>query len=649
MRIPEIDLNEDESRIILRFDYNTALVNKVKQLPGARFKAVDKEPDKGEIYWYFKSDVELARMIHDIIEPDMTPRFRKWANEKLRLHRELSALSTGDTATLERLPLINKDLYEMIHLGPKGPYYTKKEREEHLAGDASYQAADVAFMALVPGVINANHPGTGKTIELIAAIEEGELLNGPHLVAAPRSSLYSVWEHWLLELQPHPIYIMPDGRERRIRTMQEVMWLWEEDEPFWLVTNPATLTYDSDFERCADHVGKNGIKKNELRKCARKGGCREEFFPVFPEFEEIEWNSFTLDEFHLAGLGEGNTSTHKGVRGITADKKILMSGTPMGGKIIKLFAALNILDPDEFSSKWRFAEMWLDIVEDHGYKKIESLRKGMEQQFYSMLSTRMIRRTKDEVLPWLPPKQIIDMVVPMTEKQEEQYTEFEDMAEVRIDDYNLSAVGILAEYARLKQFANAVQTVKIIPDPDPDEPPYIELHPTEDSPKLPVIMDLLGERGITGDEDAAGDEQVVIFTESERMASMVYEYLLKHKIPSAKITGPVSTRRRADLQAEFQAPGGPRVMVCTTTAGGVSITLDRASTAIFLDETWNPDDQEQALDRLHRASRIHQVVGYFVRTNATIQQYIQERVLDKSEVNKKVLEFRKRGFFTGKR
>lgn len=84
-----------------------------------------------------------------------------------------------------------------------------------------------------------------------------------------------------------------------------------------------------------------------------------------------------------------------------------------------------------------------------------------------------------------------------------------------------------------------------------------------------------------------------------------------------------------------------RVMCLNTKAAGVSINLDRASTAIFLDETWNPDDQEQAEDRIHRGSRIHQVTIYYIRTKKTIQELIRRKTERKDHSNKVILKLRR--------
>jgi SNF2 family DNA or RNA helicase len=86
-----------------------------------------------------------------------------------------------------------------------------------------------------------------------------------------------------------------------------------------------------------------------------------------------------------------------------------------------------------------------------------------------------------------------------------------------------------------------------------------------------------------------------------------------------------------------------RVLVMTTTAGGTAITLDRASTVIFLDETWNPDDQEQGEDRTHRASRIHQVMIYRIKTKNTVEEYIEKVLAMKDDINKAILDLRRQG------
>jgi SNF2 family DNA or RNA helicase len=57
----------------------------------------------------------------------------------------------------------------------------------------------------------------------------------------------------------------------------------------------------------------------------------------------------------------------------------------------------------------------------------------------------------------------------------------------------------------------------------------------------------------------------------------------------------------------------------------------------ILDETWNPDDQEQLEDRGMR-NRTTPLMCLYYRTEASIQEYIAAVAADKLGTNKKVLD-----------
>jgi SNF2 family DNA or RNA helicase len=169
--------------------------------------------------------------------------------------------------------------------------------------------------------------------------------------------------------------------------------------------------------------------------------------------------------------------------------------------------------------------------------------------------------------------------------------------------------------------------------------------PSNESGKLPYLLDRLAEAGIDPD-DMVGDACAIVASQFKEVVNMVHAYLNYKGIPTEKITGDTTGEQRAQIQRTFQAggEGAPRVVVMTTTAGGVSITLDRADTVHILDETWVPDDQEQFADRAHRASRMHQVTVYTYRSKGTIEQYIQEVTADKANINRQILDLRRQGF-----
>lgn len=609
-----VEINEKGDRMEVHFQYDPAAVRAIKQVPGARFIP------KPAPHWTLPLDLTSARILREQFGDGLQlgSAVKAWGRDAVAKERNLTALGAADDADLEVLP-------------KKLPKLNKWLRP--------YQRADVAFLAQADAV-NANQPGLGKTAEAIGAVFEAGLDSGAVMVVAPKTSLETVWLAELTRWQPHPVLLTSgdDSKERRQEVIEEAWQLAGEDKPFWLVLNHNMLRYQRD--KGAEHINEGGHLVAPT-------------VPVFGELYNIPWNVVIVDEYHKMGLTNPKSLMTKSLKDVPREKLIMLSGTPMGGKPIKLWTALNLVDPGSFTSKWRWAGQWLE-VEDKEYEKqgeakvakvIHGIRPEREEAFYAEHAPYLLRRTKAEVLPQLPPKQRIIRMCEMMPEQRKQYNTIAAEAEIKIEEENLSVIGVLAEYTRLKQFSTCYHTVKQMGNGEMKVSPIAEKalgtskKKTVMSGKLPQLIDLLEERGITKD-DAEGDEQAVIFSQYSQVADMVHEYLTAQGIATAKITGSVSKKgERTKIQQEFNAEGGPRVLVMTTGAGGVSITLDeRASTVIFMDETWDPDDQEQAEDRVHRASRMHQVMVYYLRSRDSIEEYIADITEGKKLTNEQILD-----------
>lgn len=130
---------------------------------------------------------------------------------------------------------------------------------------------------------------------------------------------------------------------------------------------------------------------------------------------------------------------------------------------------------------------------------------------------------------------------------------------------------------------------------------------------------------------------------------MYHAYLNHIGIKAVKITGDTKDEERTVNQMLFRQdgtrrPDDPRVIVMTTTAGGVAITLDLVENVHIMDETWTPDDQEQLADRAVNTSRMHQVGVYVYRSRNTVEHHIAETNVDKAHINREILDLRRQGF-----
>lgn len=652
------EVSEDGKRIEVWFKYDRDLVNKMKtEVSGARFVPRDRSYN-GAPHWTIPLDIECCRQLRRAFGDDLRlgDAVKDWGLAVTRYERGLKSLTTADTARLHRLPEVLPHLYQAIHTGPLGRFMTDEERAEAMKQPASFQAADVAFMAHADNPLNGNHPGLGKTPETIAAIFEAGLDDGPLLVIAPKSALEATWLSELLQWQPHPVYVSTGTKAQKDRVIADF-----EDEIItpgfsgWLVVNPDQVRYRESFEACDYHCGRglDPKMKAEMRRCP---SCKVVNLSEFPVLHSTSWNTIVIDECHKGAVRNPKTLTAKGMFDLKVKeggKRIALTGTPMGGKIINLWGILHYLNPKSFTSKWRWADMWTDVSSNDFGKKIgESIKhcpahfgnddeangrpdcvrcREIEDAFYAMLAPYMTRRTKAEALPWLPAKHFVPLWVDFSsEKARKQYEEFANDSQTMIDSMPVTAMTVLDEYTRLKQFSFGYHVRR-----ESDG----KLIPTEDSGKLDALQEKLEELGIW---DGSSDEQAVIFSQFSEVVDLIHRWLNEHGVPTTKITGAISgSKKRSQIKEDFQSGEGARVVVMTTTAGGVSITLDRASNVFIMDETWDPDDQEQAEDRCHRASRLHQVTVYYIRSKGTIEEQIAETTGTKFARNVRVLDARR--------
>ena len=72
----------------------------------------------------------------------------------------------------------------------------------------------------------------------------------------------------------------------------------------------------------------------------------------------------------------------------------------------------------------------------------------------------------------------------------------------------------------------------------------------------------------------------------------------------------------------FQRPNGPRVMVANLLAGGVGITLTRASEVVFVELDWTPGNNAQAADRVHRIGQTRPVRARFLALANSVDELI---------------------------
>lgn len=595
------ELNERGDRIEVHFQYNKGVVDGVKSIGGARFV----KRENGGPYWLLPRDLQVAKRLRAVFGDglELGDAIKEWGRTAVEQQRKLQTLAASDDVPVEELKLYKKLPELAVWL-------------------RAYQRADVAFLGTT-SALNLNEPRLGKTAEAIGQVFEGDLEDGPQLVVAPQKALDSVWRMEIERWTNMPVMTWSGETPKADRAKFLDTWYleWMEvHKGFWFITT-------------ADMV------RREVKM-----------------LQEIDWKTFTVDEYHKTGLlrasgvndEKKNSKFVLACRKIKSEKRYAMSGTPIGGRAIKLWSGLNFIAPEVFTSKWRWAEEWLDVeTDENGYKEVGGIKKDSEEKFYAAHAPYIVRRLRTEVLPQLPPKLQVPVWCDMSGKQKRQYEQFAADLELRIEENRVKVNNTLTEFLRLKQFADAECDVRVVGEDEETGEPKLKLTPIS-SGKMPYLIERLAEEGIDADQPE-GETQALVISQFREYIEWVSSYLSSSGIPNILLSGKSTKAESERAQRAFKAGNdseGLRVC-CMVTTMGVGLTLDNVTSCHVLDETWTPDDQEQATDRAINTTRNHQVSVLTYRSLNTIEDVIYRQNIFKAMTNEMMLDIARNMFKKG--
>jgi SNF2 family DNA or RNA helicase len=651
------------NRIYLRTPYDARVVSKCKQIPGASWSKTIKA-------WSYPLDLTtcaaLRREFGNAL--DIGPELWQWATAENERRSGLNDLLNGSQGHCPRVEAQEPKLAAAFAARP-------------------YQATGAAFISAARAGILGDDPGLGKTLEMFGAVIEAGYTEGVFLVFCPSSAVRSTWQREIEAWMPNDIAVPCDGTRKQRNTAFETLEAMKlanagskpaDRHRIWFICNiemarvkfeaqcPGPSRHDyataQEFAHAQHAVNLQDPCDGEYVGCPYVKRHKHVTDPQYPQLFEHEWDGIIVDESQKAIAGiisrkQKQSQQRVGfgmLREAEGGLRTLLSGTPWRGKPQNFWSCLNWLFPERYTGAWRWIEYYFDI-DDNGFgRKIGDLKPEREDEWNAEMRSVMIRRTKPEVAPDLPPKMYAgthlnnDESLPkgvwleMEPAQATTYRKFSAEAAVRLaDGATMWGNGTLSEIGRLRQLATAplkvtgTKLVKIsdIPQAFEERPVY---GPALPSNKFNWIVDFLTERGIAG--DVWGDKKVIIASNYTKTINLFRAELERKGVLSHCLTGETSTRNRARMVAEFQGSGGPRVFFLNAEAGGTSLTLDAADDIVKIDRTWNPDTDTQVEDRGHRVSRIHQVTVYNLYSLGTVEEEIALTADSREDVQKTLLD-----------
>jgi SNF2 family DNA or RNA helicase len=494
-------------------------------------------------------------------------------------------LSTGDTTTLAKLPVVNFEasgaLQELIINLTGNQSITLIDTPKSFQGQLRpYQARGVSWLAFLErwglGACLADDMGLGKTPQLIAFLlhlQEQEALELPTLVVCPTSVLGN-WEREVKKFGPSLKTIVHHG-DKRLKGKAFAKAVADQQ----LVITSYPLIYRD-----------------------------------ATTFEGVSWQGIVLDE--AQNIKNPSAKQSQAVRQLKAGFKISLTGTPVENRLSELWSILDFLNPGYLGNQQFFQRRFAMPIEKFGDRDSLQTLRSLVQPFI----LRRLKTDKD-IIQDLPEKQEMNVFCGLSTEQATLYQKLVDNSLVEIEESDgIKRRGlILTLLLRLKQVCNhPAQYLK-----------EKSVGKDKRSGKLLRLQEMLEEAIEEGD-------RALIFTQFAEWGKLLQPYLAKQLGGETLfLYGSTKKQQREEMIDRFQNdPDGPRVLILSLKAGGTGLNLTRANHVFHVDRWWNPAVENQATDRAFRIGQTRNVqVHKFVCTGT-----LEERINDVIESKKQLAE-----------
>lgn len=414
-----------------------------------------------------------------------------------------------------------------------------------------FQKEGARFLATHPHALLADEPGLGKTVQAIAAVEA--------------------------------------CRFRHV-----------------LVVCPASvrLGWRQEIEEClgSGHAGDwDIISYNEAVSMAAN---------IAPT--NASWDVVILDEAHFLKTPESQRTQAIFGNGIGLARRArfiwCLTGTPVLNRPRELYPVLKTLDPRfagmSFAS---FAQRYCGAFFDG--RSVNTRGASNLAELAGKLDGFMLRRTKEQVLPELPPAVICQVPLEVSKEDLAAVWAEEDLIENReakissiAEDF--SQLGDLSRLLRLTGEAKVKASVSFILD------------------TLQTV------------------EKVVVFARHRSVLSRIQAELESRMVRTVEYHGGMSDVQKRDAIYTFSEGKGEKdtkVFIGQIQAAGTGINglQDHCSTVIFAELSWVPGDTQQAIDRLHRMGQSANSVNVYV---LHVPGTLESAVLGTHTAKEKIIE-----------
>jgi hypothetical protein len=341
------------------------------------------------------------------------------------------------------------------------------------------------------------------------------------------------------------------------------------------------------------------------------------------------WDFVIVDEAHRL-KGRDNKWTHC-IKRIKSPHKHIMTGTGFINRPDEIWSLLNFLDKSKFGSYNRFVDYFCKVDDYSGYRKVVGTKEEKKEEFRTLVRHWGVRRTLTEVMPHIKEPIPMRYDVELSDVQRRMYKEIKsELQALDAKGVPFHSPTVLSALQRLRQIC--VATPEVISDLyDPQlERRVIKIKLVEPSSKLDQLMEIIEE--LQWDEDEK--QQVVVFSNFKDPLELLkarlepkYDKdgkLVKEGIPYIHMDVSDNDEERYKKWHDIFPKKEHKVFMSTVQLGGESINLTTARHVVFLDRSWSPKDNSQAIGRIRRPGQEGQPVVINIEAIGTTDQRLEQ-------------------------
>lgn len=519
-----------------------------------------------------------------------------------------------------------------------------------------YQKAGVEYSLVRRDTLIADEPGLGKTIQAIGILNADEQVNTALFIVPASLKI-----NWHREIDR-----------------------WMTADLTWGIADATRVEWVPDgFVKSGKNKGKPKLRKVETRDYWPDTDIVIINYDVLNRFldkiSERSWDLLVCDEAHclkskeslrtliiLGGVKKPTKAERKaGVRAqryfpIEANRRVMLTGTPILSRPIELWPIIEAFDPDGLGADYelfgmRYCEGYFDASRGKNGSWVMQGSSNQDELGKLMRGRFMVRRLKKDVLPDLPPKRRVNILLDSPEirqmvAREDELAQalalFEGIAQgMSLDQAEAHQGRQIQDY--MERLGYSAQTMS--DDFDPDSPKWRSLDLEYacavsglEEPAVAIMFEELAqirrELGIAKlsavvpwvREFLDGGSKLILFAYHSDVVKALAEALADYN--PAVIWGGVPPAKRQVQVDKFQELDSCRVFIGNIHAAGVGLTLTKAADVAFAESDWVPAMTQQCEDRACRIGQTaDRVMVYFLVANGSLDARIAQASLEKEE------------------